>query len=93
MLAAATALPYIEGLRLALAARSDQESTRALPCYRRDPGHSRRARRARAGLAPIAPDRSLTQAADFLRMMRGERASADEEYALDAYLVTVSEHE
>ncbi|MEM5515779.1 citrate synthase/methylcitrate synthase [Henriciella sp. AS95] len=44
------------------------------------------------GLAPIAPDASLGQAEDFLRMIRGERASDDEVKAFSAYLVTVSDH-
>jgi citrate synthase len=48
--------------------------------------------RARRGLPPVAPDPALGQAADFLRMLRGEPASAAEEAALDAYLVTVAEH-
>lgn len=49
------------------------------------------ARRAE-GLAPVAPDAKLGQAADLLRMLRGEGASAAEAAALDAYLVTVSDH-
>ena len=48
-------------------------------------------RRAR-GLAPIAPDPSLSQSEDFLRMMRGEPALPAEARALDAYLATVSDH-
>ena len=49
------------------------------------------ARRAE-GLVPVAPDASLGQAADMLRMMRGQAASEVEAAALDAYLVTVSDH-
>jgi citrate synthase len=48
--------------------------------------------RTRRGLPPVAPDPALGQAADFLRMLRGERATPAEEAALDAYLVTVAEH-
>lgn len=48
--------------------------------------------RARAGLAPLAPDPSLSHSADILRMVRGKPASKAEAAALDAYLVTVSDH-
>jgi len=44
------------------------------------------------GEAPIAPDATLGHAADTLRMLRGAMPSADESTALDAYLVTVSDH-
>jgi len=48
--------------------------------------------RARQGLAPIAPDPSLGHAADILRMIKGRAATRPEIQALDAYLVTVSDH-
>jgi citrate synthase len=48
--------------------------------------------RAQAGLAPIAPDPTLTHAADILRMMRGEAAPPAQAAALDAYLVTIVDH-
>lgn len=48
--------------------------------------------RSAAGEAPVAPDATLGQAADLLRMLRGTPASAAEAAALDAYLVTVSDH-
>lgn len=48
--------------------------------------------RQRRGLAPIAPDPALSQAADALRMLRGEASTADQAAALDAYLVTVADH-
>ncbi|AKT42248.1 citrate synthase [Chondromyces crocatus] len=48
--------------------------------------------RLRAGEAPVAPDPSLRQAEDFLRMVRGAPASDAEARALDTYLVTVSDH-
>ena len=40
----------------------------------------------------IAPDAALSTAEDFLRMARGERPTAEEHAALDAYLVTVADH-
>lgn len=48
-------------------------------------------RRAR-GLDPVAPDAGLSHAADTLRMLSGDRPSAAEAAALDAYLVTVADH-
>jgi len=48
--------------------------------------------RLRAGKTPVAPDPTLAHAADLLRCVRGEPASASEVAALDAYLVTVAEH-
>ena len=44
------------------------------------------------GEAPIAPVPVLGHAADTLRMLRGEAASREEAAALNAYLVTVSDH-
>ena len=44
------------------------------------------------GLEPVAPDASLGQAEDFLRMMRGRPAPATDVKAFSAYLVTVSDH-
>lgn len=48
--------------------------------------------RRRRGLEPIAPKPALSQAADFLAMMRGEVPTATQAAALDAYLVTVADH-
>lgn len=47
---------------------------------------------ARRGKPPIAPDPSLPHAADYLRMIDGEAPSAARVDALDAYLVTVTDH-
>lgn len=44
------------------------------------------------GLEPVIPDETLSHAADTLRMLRGEIASDAEASALNAYLVTVSDH-
>jgi citrate synthase len=44
------------------------------------------------GADAVAPDATLGHAADTLRMLRGTKATAAEEKALDAYLVTVSDH-
>jgi len=48
--------------------------------------------RSHAGEAPVAPDPALGHAADILRMLRGAAPAAAEAEALDAYLVTVSDH-
>ncbi|MES2342718.1 MAG: citrate synthase/methylcitrate synthase [Pseudomonadota bacterium] len=47
--------------------------------------------RGQAGEAPIAPDTSLSHAADILRML-GKTPNPAEVEALDTYLVTVSDH-
>lgn len=48
--------------------------------------------RLQQGLSPIAPDETLSHAADILRMMDGERPSDARAAALDSYLVTVCDH-
>jgi citrate synthase len=48
--------------------------------------------RCAAGQAPIAPDPTLSHAADYLRMLHGEKPSAAAERALSSYLVTVADH-
>ena len=44
------------------------------------------------GLEPLAPEPSLSHAADYLRMLRGAPPSAAAERALSSYLVTVADH-
>jgi citrate synthase len=90
---AAAALPAIDGLRLGLAALPDEAEvashhlvTGAIPVFLAG------LMRTRQGLAPVAPDPASGHVADFLRMLRGEPASAAEVAALEAYLVTVMEH-
>ena len=48
--------------------------------------------RARAGGALVAPDASLSHAADVLRMSTGVMPTPEAAAALDRYLVTVSDH-
>lgn len=48
--------------------------------------------RVAAGQTAVAPDPSLSHAADIIRMTRGAPASDAEAAALDAYLVTVCDH-
>lgn len=49
-------------------------------------------KRIREGNEPIAPDLSLSQAADCLYMMNGEKPSADAEKAMDLILILHAEH-
>lgn len=48
--------------------------------------------RAQQGLEPVAPFAEVFHAADILRMLRGKPVTDGEAAALDAYLVTVSDH-
>ena len=48
--------------------------------------------RLRQGLALVAPDPSLSQAADTLRMLTGKAPTQQQAAALDTYLVTVADH-
>ena len=48
--------------------------------------------RLRAGAAPVAPDPSAGHAADYLAMANGRAPQPAQAAALDAYLVTVSDH-
>ncbi|MBX4972128.1 citrate synthase/methylcitrate synthase [Rhizobium lentis] len=48
--------------------------------------------RLRRGEDPIAPDPSLSHAADILRMLTGEKPTLEQVAALDTYLVTISDH-
>lgn len=48
--------------------------------------------RLRAGLEPIAPDATLSQAADTLHMLTGTTPGPQQAAALDTYLVTVADH-
>lgn len=49
--------------------------------------------RIRNGKEPIAPDTSLSIAENFLYMLRGERADADEERIFDVCLILHADHE
>jgi citrate synthase len=48
--------------------------------------------RMKTGNDPVAPDASLSQATDILRMLTGQLPSAEQTAALDVYLVTISDH-
>lgn len=90
---AAAKLAPVEGLRLLLANFADAEApphhvlaVAAVPVF------VAALERVRVGEAPLPPDPALGQAADFLRMLRGEPAPGSHVRALDTYLVTVADH-
>jgi citrate synthase len=92
-IAATDGLSSVEALRLLLSTLPDADpaphhilAVAAVPVF-----VAAIARR-REGQAPIAPDASIGQAADFLRMMRGENAPAAHVRALETYLVSVADH-
>ena len=49
--------------------------------------------RLRNGNEPVAPDKSLNIASNFLYMLRGERADQDEEHMFDVCLMLHADHE
>jgi citrate synthase len=93
LLAAAAPLSVVDGLRAALAALHaepgiDDEAliVGAVPVL------TGALLRQRQGLAPVAPDPAAGHAADTLAMIHGTPAEAAAARALDAYLVTASDH-
>ncbi len=93
LLPAAAGLPPIEGLRLMLAGLGDgEEGSQPLLAVAAVPVFLAALDRQRRGLAPVAPTPGLGHAADFLAMRAGEVPEPLRAKALDAYLVTVSDH-
>lgn len=92
LIASTRGLDIVEGLRAALAALSDEDPEAALTLTGAAPVLVAALIRQADGLAPVAPDPGLGQAADYLRMIRGRRATPAEEAAMDAYLVTIADH-
>jgi citrate synthase len=88
----AAGMPAVAALRLGLAALDPRGGGAHYLAAGAIPVFVAAFDRARRGLAPVPPDPGAGQAADFLRMLRGEAASGGEVAALDAYLVTVAEH-
>ncbi len=93
LLAAAKGLNPVEALRVGLSLLPDGEKTPhhylvcgALPVFLAALLADAR------GVAPLPPDPTLTTAQDVLRMIRGQRAGAVFETALDTYLATVADH-
>ncbi len=87
------ALPPYDAMRALTARLADgADITTALRLLAAPAVFTAAALRRRAGLAPVAPDPSLGHAADILRMLTGETPAPERAAALDAYLVTVSDH-
>ncbi|MFZ5779089.1 MAG: citrate synthase/methylcitrate synthase [Pseudomonadota bacterium] len=93
LLAAARGLNPVEALRVGIGLLPDAAATphHFLVCGAM-PVFLAALLRAEKGLAPVPPDPDLTTAQDLLRMIRGRRAEAAFEKALDAYLATVADH-
>jgi citrate synthase len=86
-------LPPIEAVRALMARLPDGEDHRTALWMLAAPAvFTAAVLRSRAGKRPIEPDAGNEHAADFLRMLRGDRSSAAECAALDQYLVTVVDH-
>lgn len=85
--------PTIEAVRALIARLRDGDDVEiALRLIAAPAVFTPAALRRRRGLEPVSPNASLTHAADILRMLDDAPASADRAAALDAYLVTVSDH-
>ncbi len=95
LLAATKGLTVTEGLRAGLSLLADDDAS-GLPDHIRAVGavpvFVAALCRREAGEAAVAPMADAGHAADFLRMLRGEPGSAAEVEALNAYLVTVTDH-
>ena len=91
--AALVALPPVDGMRALLARLPDGEDLdTALQLVAAPAVFTPALLRLRQGLAPIAPDTSLSHATDVLRMLHGQTPSQQQAAALDRYLVTVADH-
>lgn len=83
----------VKYLRLGWAAQIDDESLdTAIRLAASGPVYTAAALRLARGEDPIAPDASLSSSQDFLRMVTGQMPDLAMARALDAYLVTVSDH-
>jgi citrate synthase len=79
--------PFGEGLRVALAALPDESAPAEILATL--PVAIAALLRAKDGKVPVAPDPSLTTAADLLRMIAGAPAEPHRIAALDSYISTV----
>jgi len=93
LLPLARGLSPVEGLRLLLAALPDTaEIPHAVLATGAMPVFVAALERDRNGQAALEPEAPLSQAADFLRMLRGTPATPAHVAALETYLVTVADH-
>jgi citrate synthase len=93
VLPAAGGLSSVEALRLLLAALPDAApAPHHITAVAAVPVFAAAIARASQGAPPVEPDAALSQAQDYLRMMRGAEASAPQVKALETYLVSVADH-
>lgn len=93
MIEPAADLDTVRALRFGWATVEDDETLEAaVQITAAGPVFTAAAIRRAAGLAPIAPDPSLSTSADFLWMISGKMPTPDAVRALDAYLATVCDH-
>ncbi|WP_064691670.1 citrate synthase/methylcitrate synthase [Rhizobium aegyptiacum] len=91
--AALLALPPVDALRALLARLPDGDDfDTALSLLAAPAVFLPAILRLQRGQTPIAPDASLPQAADILRMLTGQLPTQEQTAALDTYLVTISDH-
>jgi citrate synthase len=87
------ALPEVEALRAALSLAPDgHDITAAIDLAAAMAVATGAIAQMKAGRTPLRPDPAAQHGADLLRMIRGETPTHEEARALDAYLVTVSDH-
>ncbi len=93
LLPATENLSQVEALRLLLSSLADAEpEAHHIMAVAAVPVFAAAIARKKNGLAPVASDATLGQAADFLHMLHGAHASPEKVKALDTYLVTVADH-
>ncbi|WP_283194602.1 citrate synthase/methylcitrate synthase [Rhizobium sp. AN80A] len=87
------ALPPVDAMRAMIARLADgQDLDTALHLMAAPAVFLPAILRLQAGQRPVAPDAALSQSADILRMTTDQMPSAEQMAALDAYLVTISDH-
>jgi citrate synthase len=92
LLPIASRLPPLAAVRLLLAGVADDAADAPLLLTATVAVGLAAVVRIRAGKAPIAPDPQLGHAADFLRMLNGTPAAAEEVAALETYLLCSMDH-
>lgn len=86
-------MPLVDGFRVAVAAlRPSDELPPEIALLGAMPVMAAALVRRSEGQAVVEPDANASLAGDFLRMLRGTHASPPEIAALNAYLITVSDH-
>lgn len=93
LLNAAKGMPPIDGLRLGFASLKPVAGLAPeIVAVGAAPVFAAALSRAAAGLPAVAPDAAALHSADMLRMLTDKASTPDQVRALNAYLVTVSDH-